>query len=130
MNNQGRFYIENGKLIGEFENERSPLIKIADISGVGELTFEGNPVLDDYFLVIICKDKKHYEISFSEEGVSEIYKELQSVFSFKPDNGLANSVTFKSIGIYPLSIKNKPLFNIGLEDELILREDILKDLNF
>jgi hypothetical protein len=124
MDSQGLFYIEKNKLILEIDGEQVININIEDIIGIGELTLEADPVSDDYFLVIISKGLKHYEIPFSHMEVVETYRRLQDIFDFTVDNGLASSVEFRSIGVYPWKIKNKPLFSLGLEDELVLSDEV------
>jgi hypothetical protein len=130
MDSEGLFYIEKGKCILRIDGQEVISINIDDIVGIGELTLEGCPVSDDYFLVIICKDKKHYEISFYHDEVLETYIRLQKIFDFKHDTGLANSTEFRSIGVYPWKIKNKPLFSLGLNGEVVLSDEVQMYLDF
>lgn len=83
-------------------------IRVSDLTIIGEYTIDS--LGDDYFLIFLTKSSNWYEASFYSEGRDELLSELGRELYFKLECGLCNSTDLKSRVMWPLAIKDKPVF--------------------
>lgn len=77
---------------------------------VGEYTTTDGPMLDDYFLVIITKDRRLLELSMSDPGANESLTSLSRALGVSIERGLANRTDFSSRVLFPVAFLDRPLF--------------------
>jgi hypothetical protein len=90
----------------------SVVISLDEVGVIGEYTTENGPLVDDWFLVLVCKEGTGwFEISMYAEGIPELFRQLSAALGAIIEMGLANKTDFSSHIIWPPSIAGRPLFH-------------------
>ena len=86
-------------------------VPVSQIGVIGEYTNEGGPWGDDWFVVFVRQDGNWFEAPADLLHVEAVLKVLGDELQSSLDLALANSTTFKSRVIWPLSLKGQPLLS-------------------
>ena len=111
-NESGKTFIDNEKVIWEFNDQNIVEIPINQIKLIAEYTTENGPFMDDWFLVIYNNQSEYFEISMYAEGIQEMMDELGELLEFKLFGRLVTSAEWVSNILYPIEFNGKELWNI------------------
>jgi hypothetical protein len=103
--------IEGDKIRWSCETGMALSLHLSDVIVIGEYANSDGPFFDDWFLVLVTKQKNCFEISMYADKIDDLRKILAE--RYHPDIALyqlANSTEWRSVVIYPLEFRGTPLF--------------------
>lgn len=113
LNPSGKVFIQDEFILWHSEDVELVRVRINDIVAIGEYTTADGPLADDWFMVFVCSGGEWYQISRYAENMDEVLKTLSAHFNSDLNTSfLVNSTEFRSIVLYPLVLREKPLFQI------------------
>src|SRR5690349_6864358 len=86
-------------------------VPITEIAAIGEYTTPYGPAADDYFLTLVTRDGRRYDLSAYDAGVREALDLLSHRLAAPLEQRLAHGTTFASRMLWPVQYADKPLFN-------------------
>ncbi len=114
----GQISLENEIIVYSTPDSTQWKLPVGAIRVVGEFTNEAGPYLDDYFFLFVTSDAASwYCASFYSEGRDKFLDDLGQKLGAKLDCGLCDSTSFKSRVMWPVKLKDTPLFE--LEPEIV-----------
>jgi hypothetical protein len=96
------------RLFGSFS------LPVEDIAVIGEFTTDNGPVIDDWFLVFVCRGGDWFEASIYSDGSEGVRKGLSMALGANLDLSLAGSTDFASRVVWPTEIAGRPLFEFEI----------------
>jgi hypothetical protein len=114
----GKVQVTDGKIVWSYQNETVVEIHLNEISVIGEYTNSDGPYFDDWFMVFVTKDGQWKHISWYAENIDDLATVLSEKFQFDFHGSfLTGSTEWASVVIYPLHLKNEPLFTLTLSEQ-------------
>ena len=125
----GKVFIDNGFVYWEVQNNIVLDLPIKEIKFIGEYTTSNGPFIDDWYLVLYCKNF-FKEISMYADGMDKTLSFLSSHYNFDIKTNLANSSTFNTRILYPSELLGAPFWEIKIKESNTLLGKIKKALGF
>jgi hypothetical protein len=88
----------------------SDAVDSSDVVLVGEYTTSDGPDTDDYFLLVITKDRRLYEVPSPGDGPDCAIGLLRRALGVDLTFELYNRTDFSSRVMFPLELKGRPIF--------------------
>ena len=80
---------------------------------VAESTSAAGPGSDDHFLVLVFRDGGLNEVATSDPRAAELIRDIEKRFDVKVEFQLANKTDLSSRIVYPLQLRERPLWAIA-----------------
>ena len=109
-NQSGKTFVENGKVVWEYNTKRIVEVPIDQIKLIAEYTNDWGPWWDDWYLVIYNRQSQYFEISMYAEGHTEMMTHLGESLGIELSIKLINSADWKSNILYPEQFNGKELW--------------------
>jgi hypothetical protein len=90
-------------------------LPVEEIAVIGEFTTNNGPVIDDWFLVFVCRGGDWFEVSVYSDGSEGVLEGLSTALGANLDLGLVASTDFASRVVWPTEIAGRPLFEFEIE---------------
>ncbi len=84
---------------------------VSDVVVIGEYTNQSGPFRDDYFFVFVTRSGEVLEASFYARGRDEALRQLSGILGMPIDPALCNSTDFRSRVIWPLALRDHPVYD-------------------
>lgn len=79
---------------------------------IGEYTNDQGPFFDDWFLLFLDHENQSFQVSMYAENIENVLSELIKTFDFERNLGLVNSSDWKSIVLWPETMKGKEFLQL------------------
>jgi hypothetical protein len=109
----GIVYLQNDKILWDYDNKNVLQIAISEIVVIGEYTNSDGPYFDDWFLTFVTKDGHWQSIPWYADNIDELTSLLCDKFQADLNvSFLTGSTEWASLVRHPTHLKTKPLFKL------------------
>ena len=111
-NSSGKVRFQDNFVFWDYQDKNILQINADDIVVIGEYTNSDGPLVDDWFLTFVTRNGQWQSISRYADNIDKVLQFLSSKFQSELETTLTNSAQWKSVIMFPLSLKGKPLFKL------------------